>query len=121
MRPEALAFLRGCKHIVHAGDVVGAFVLEELAKLAPLTAVRGNNDQGPWAEALNEVEHLTVDQVPCWCCTTWPTCAATACPLACAWWCLATRTGRWWTTATACSTSTPAARAPALQAAGVSG
>lgn len=52
LRPEALAFLRGSDHIVHAGDVVGANVLPALAALAPLTAVRGNNDHGAWAEAL---------------------------------------------------------------------
>lgn len=52
LRPEAAAFLHGCDHIVHAGDVVGPGILEALAAIAPLTAVRGNNDHGPWAEAL---------------------------------------------------------------------
>src|SRR4051794_689668 len=54
LRPEARAFLRGCDHIVHAGDISDASVLDELSVLAPVTAVRGNNDRGAWAEALRE-------------------------------------------------------------------
>jgi putative phosphoesterase len=52
LRPEALEALRGAAHILHAGDVGDARVLEALRALAPVTAVRGNNDRGPWAEAL---------------------------------------------------------------------
>jgi putative phosphoesterase len=52
LRPEALAFLAGCDHIIHAGDIGDAAILERLAALAPLTAVRGNNDQEPWGKAL---------------------------------------------------------------------
>jgi uncharacterized protein len=54
LRPQAAAFLRGCDHIVHAGDVGAPAVLEALAAIAPLTAVRGNNDVGAWADALDE-------------------------------------------------------------------
>lgn len=59
LRPEALAFLRGSDHIVHAGDICDPAILAALAALAPLTAVRGNNDHGAWAEALPEA--VTVD------------------------------------------------------------
>jgi uncharacterized protein len=52
VRPEALDALRGVEHIIHAGDICRADVLDTLAALAPLTAVRGNNDRGAWAEAL---------------------------------------------------------------------
>jgi putative phosphoesterase len=52
LRPEVLAFLQGSDHILHAGDICAEAILLQLAALAPLTAVRGNNDQGPWAEAL---------------------------------------------------------------------
>jgi putative phosphoesterase len=52
LRPEALAFLAGCDAIVHAGDICDASVLERLAAIAPLVAVRGNNDVGGWAEDL---------------------------------------------------------------------
>lgn len=54
LRPEALAFLRGSDHIVHGGDICDPQILDALAALAPLTAVRGNNDHGPWAERLPE-------------------------------------------------------------------
>jgi len=59
LRPEATAFLRGSDFIVHAGDIGHADVLNELATLAPVTAVRGNNDKGPWAEAISETEVLS--------------------------------------------------------------
>jgi putative phosphoesterase len=58
LRPEALAFLRGCDHIVHGGDIGDARILEALGELAPLTAVRGNNDRERWAEAVRETETL---------------------------------------------------------------
>jgi hypothetical protein len=54
LRPEAVATLLGVSHIIHAGDIGGLEVLEELRALAPVTAVRGNNDRGPWAETLPE-------------------------------------------------------------------
>ena len=56
LRPEALGALRGVDRIIHAGDVGAPEVLEALARIAPLTAVRGNNDRGPWAAALASTE-----------------------------------------------------------------
>jgi uncharacterized protein len=58
LRPAVLEFLRGSDHIVHAGDICDDGVLQALAAVAPLTAVRGNNDVGPWAARLNETELL---------------------------------------------------------------
>jgi putative phosphoesterase len=52
LRPEALAFLQGCEHIVHGGDIGDPSILEQLAALAPVTAVRGNNDRGAWADSV---------------------------------------------------------------------
>lgn len=52
LRPELLSFVDGSDAIVHAGDICEPGVLETLARIAPLTAVRGNNDRGAWAEAL---------------------------------------------------------------------
>lgn len=52
LRPQALAALQGVSHILHAGDVGGPALLHGLAGLAPVSAVRGNVDQGAWAEAL---------------------------------------------------------------------
>lgn len=63
LRLEALAFLRGSDCIVHAGDIGDAAVLEELRPLAPLTAVRGNNDKGPWAKSIAETDVLEVGEV----------------------------------------------------------
>ena len=63
LRPEAIAALRGSDAIVHAGDVGNAEVLTALAALAPVTAVRGNNDVGAWANALPETAELRVGRV----------------------------------------------------------
>ena len=52
LRPQALDFLRGSDHIIHAGDIIGPEILAPLAELAPLTVVRGNNDRGEWATTL---------------------------------------------------------------------
>ena len=60
LRPEATTFLRGSDFIVHAGDVGNANVLEGLNDLAPVTAVRGNNDKGSWADSIPETEVLQV-------------------------------------------------------------
>ena len=63
LRPEALAFLRGADHIVHAGDIGDAGVLEALRHIAPVTAVRGNNDFGAWAEKIAETELVKISGV----------------------------------------------------------
>lgn len=63
LRPEALAFLGGSDHIVHGGDICDASVLEALAAIAPVTAVRGNNDHGSWASGLRETELLRLGEV----------------------------------------------------------
>ncbi|KQW64408.1 metallophosphoesterase family protein [Variovorax sp. Root411] len=63
LRPEAVAFLRGSDFIVHGGDIGSAGILEALAAIAPLTAVRGNNDREPWAEAIAETELLEFGDV----------------------------------------------------------
>jgi putative phosphoesterase len=54
LRPEALSALAGVQHLIHAGDVGAPEVLERLGVLAPVTAVRGNNDYGGWAAELPE-------------------------------------------------------------------
>lgn len=50
LRPEALEALRGSDFIIHAGDIGSAEILEELGCIAPVTAVRGNNDNGGWIQ-----------------------------------------------------------------------
>jgi putative phosphoesterase len=60
IRPEALAALAGVERIVHAGDVGNAAVLERLREVAPVVAVRGNNDAGAWAAPLPATEVVEV-------------------------------------------------------------
>lgn len=50
--PEIKAALAGVDHIIHAGDIGSLSVLEELRKLAPVTAVRGNCDLDGWSQSL---------------------------------------------------------------------
>jgi putative phosphoesterase len=52
LRPEALAALAGVELILHAGDVGAPEVLDGLGSIAPVRAVRGNNDREPWAARL---------------------------------------------------------------------
>ncbi len=63
LRPEAVAALAGVELILHAGDVGGPEVLEALAEIAPVVAVRGNNDRGAWAEGLPIREAVEVGAV----------------------------------------------------------
>jgi len=52
LRPEAVEALRGSDRILHAGDIGAPEILEALAKIAPVTAVRGNVDTASWARTL---------------------------------------------------------------------
>jgi hypothetical protein len=56
LRPEAIEALRGSDLILHAGDVGDPGILEALAEIAPVTAIRGNIDTDPWARTLPETE-----------------------------------------------------------------
>ena len=44
LRPEVLDAFAGASHILHAGDIGGVEVLRDLERIAPVTAVAGNND-----------------------------------------------------------------------------
>jgi len=63
LRNEALGALRGCHVIVHAGDIGTPDVLEGLGTIAPVVAIRGNNDKGAWASTLPETEVVEADGV----------------------------------------------------------
>ena len=52
LRPEAVRALCGVAQILHAGDVGGPEVLEGLRTIAPVHAVRGNNDRDAWSGSL---------------------------------------------------------------------
>jgi putative phosphoesterase len=54
LRPEATAALAGSDVIVHAGDIGSTAVLDALRAIAPVVAVRGNNDRDAWAASLPE-------------------------------------------------------------------
>ena len=56
MRPEALAALRGVDRIIHAGDIGTPEILTALEAIAPVTAVRGNNDRDGWARAISATQ-----------------------------------------------------------------
>jgi putative phosphoesterase len=60
LRPEAVEVLRGSDRIIHAGDVGDPAILDALALLAPVTAVRGNIDRGAWAASLSGTEVLEI-------------------------------------------------------------
>jgi putative phosphoesterase len=62
LRPEAIAFLQESGFIIHGGDIGSADIVEHLRTLAPVSAVRGNNDEGAWAESLPETEVLQVGE-----------------------------------------------------------
>ncbi len=63
LRPEAAAALAGVERIVHAGDIGSPDVLAALGRLAPVTAVRGNNDRGDWAAGIADTEVVEVGGV----------------------------------------------------------
>ncbi|MDB5805328.1 MAG: YfcE family phosphodiesterase [Betaproteobacteria bacterium] len=62
LRPQALKALAGSDYIIHAGDIGGPEIIEQLKRIAPVTAVRGNNDQVPWAAHLRDTEKLRVGE-----------------------------------------------------------
>ena len=60
LRPEALTAIQGCDLILHAGDIGSPEILDHLSQIAPVQAVRGNNDLDlPWAA--NIPDHLSLD------------------------------------------------------------
>jgi hypothetical protein len=63
VRPEALDALGDSELIIHVGDVGHPDVLEALAALAPVVAVRGNVDRGAWAAELPQTEVVEVGDV----------------------------------------------------------
>jgi len=62
LRPQAIAALAGVDLIIHAGDIGNPAVLDELKKIAPVAAIKGNNDTGDWAGRLPEYRSVKVGQ-----------------------------------------------------------
>jgi putative phosphoesterase len=63
LRPQAVAALQGSALIIHAGDVGRPEILEELRRIAPVVAVRGNVDSGAWAMRLPHGEIVEHDGI----------------------------------------------------------
>ena len=63
VRPQARQALAGVAHILHAGDICGEDVLAQLGTIAPVTAVRGNNDRGAWSKHLQETAMIELGGV----------------------------------------------------------
>ncbi|MGB5421316.1 MAG: metallophosphoesterase family protein [Desulfobacterales bacterium] len=53
----------GTDLIIHAGDIGKPKILDALATVAPVRAVRGNTDRGPWADDLSATALLAIDRV----------------------------------------------------------
>jgi putative phosphoesterase len=60
LRSEAKPALQGVSWIVHAGDIGNPEVLQQLENIAPVVAVRGNNDHGAWADALPDTDKFDI-------------------------------------------------------------
>lgn len=60
LRPGVAAAFAGCDLILHAGDVGDPAILDALGRVAPVRAIRGNVDTGPWAAALGETARVEV-------------------------------------------------------------
>jgi len=63
LRPEAIAALANSELILHAGDIGKPEILAELEAIAPVIAVRGNNDQGEWAEAIGDRQTFKIEDI----------------------------------------------------------
>jgi putative phosphoesterase len=63
LRPEVQQILSGVSLILHAGDIGTPQVLEGLASIAPVLAVRGNNDKGPWAKRIPEFRVVPIGPI----------------------------------------------------------
>jgi len=62
VRREALETLQGAHFIIHAGNIGKPEVINELEKVAPVLAVRGNNDAAPWAEEIPDIHVLSTHE-----------------------------------------------------------
>jgi len=60
LRPEALAALADADLLIHAGDIGKPEVVAALKKIAPLVAIKGNNDTDSWARRLPETKKITL-------------------------------------------------------------
>ena len=60
LRPEVLEAITGCDVIIHGGDINKQEVLDKLQQIAPVYAVRGNNDK-EWAEQIPKALTISIE------------------------------------------------------------
>lgn len=60
LRPEAIEALQGVDALIHAGDIGSPDIVEALRSIAPVVAIRGNNDTDAWAHDLPEREVVEI-------------------------------------------------------------
>ncbi len=63
LRPEAVAAVQGSDYIIHAGDIGDPVILDRLAAIAPVIAVRGNVDHGAWAKKISATNVLEIGEI----------------------------------------------------------
>lgn len=61
LRPEVFDVFAGVDHILHAGDVGAPALLDELGRIAPVTAVYGNTDRSDLRDRLPRVANIELD------------------------------------------------------------
>jgi putative phosphoesterase len=61
VRPEALDALRDSDLLIHSGDIGKPEVIMALKEIAPLVAIKGNNDRGPWARRLPDTKKIALE------------------------------------------------------------
>jgi len=62
LRDSALTVLKDSGLLIHAGDIGNPEIIEQLQRIAPVTAVRGNMDKGVWAANLSRYELVEVSK-----------------------------------------------------------
>jgi len=60
VRPQALQALQGVDLIIHAGDIGTPEVVDALRRIAPVVAIKGNNDRGSWAKSLPDTKLVKI-------------------------------------------------------------
>jgi uncharacterized protein len=63
VRSEALTALKESEVIIHAGDIGKAEVLDSFGSIAPVIAIKGNNDRALWAKKIPDALNLEINGV----------------------------------------------------------
>jgi uncharacterized protein len=63
LRPEVITAFKHVDLILHAGDIGDPEVLQRLRAVAPVVAIRGNNDRERWAHAIPETTIIPIGDI----------------------------------------------------------